>query len=104
MEEKHLILIGLILTYILVVYLFSRIGGRREIGKRRLFWISLFLTPLLGFAFFISSQHKKLVLYTEKRYKCEDCGYVFSEESECCPMCEKEGKINPLKKVDMYMT
>jgi hypothetical protein len=104
MEEKHLLLTGIILVYIAVVYLFSRIGNKREIGKRRLFWISLFLTPVLGFAFFISSQHKKLVMYTEKRYKCEDCGYVFTENRDCCPFCEKEGKNNPLKEVDMFMT
>ncbi len=104
MEEKHLLLAGIILAYLLVVYLFSRIGDRREIGKRRLFWISLFLTPVLGFAFFISSQHKKLVLYTETRYKCEECGYVFTEDLQSCPFCEKEGKINALKEVDMFMT
>lgn len=104
MEEKHLLLLGLILAYILVVYLFSRIGDKREIGKRRLFWISLFLTPVLGFAFFISSQHKKLVMYTEKRYKCEECGYVFSENRDACPFCEKEGKQIQLKEVDMFMT
>ena len=104
MEKKHLLLIGLIIIYIIIVYLFSLIGDKREIGKRRLFWISLFLTPVLGFAFFISSHHKKLVLYREKRYKCEECGYVFSEDRECCPICEKEGKNNPLKEVEMFMT
>ncbi|MCB2219696.1 MAG: hypothetical protein KQI35_04810 [Bacteroidetes bacterium] len=104
MEEKHLLLTGMVIAYVGVVYLFSRIGDKREIGKRRLFWISLFLTPVLGFAFFISSQHKKLVMYTEKRYKCEDCGYVFSEKMDFCPFCEKEGKHNPLKEVDMFMT
>lgn len=103
-EEKHILLLLIIAIYIAVVYLFSRLGNRREIGNRRLFWISLFLTPALGFAFFISSQHKKLVFYTEKRFKCEECGYVFTEERECCPFCEKEGKVNVLTPVEMTMT
>jgi len=104
MEEKHLFLLTIIAVYTLFVYIFSRIGNKREIGNRRLFWISLFLTPLLGVAFFISSQHKKMNMYTEERYKCEECGYVFSEEHEHCPFCAKEGKIRELKQVNMFMT
>ena len=104
MEEKHIILLSIIVCYVVFVYLFSRIGKRREIGPRRLFWISLFLTPLLGFAFFISSQQKKMIMYTEERYKCEECGYVFSEEHDCCPFCAKEGKKSELKQVNMFMT
>ena len=104
MEVKHYILLAIIIVYIAFVYFFSRIGNRREIGSRRLFWISLFLTPILGLAFFISSQHRKMVMYTEKRYKCEECGYVFSEDHEICPFCEKEGKKNELKQVNMFMT
>ncbi len=104
METKYIVLTVLILTYILVVYLFSLLGARREIGKRRLFWVSLFLTPVIGLAFFLSSQHRKLNMYTEQRYKCEECGYVFSEQHEHCPICEKEGHKHPLKPVNMYMT
>jgi len=104
METKHYVLIGLIILYIIIVYIFSRIGIRREIGVRSLFWISLFLTPLMGWAFFLMSSHKKINLYTEERYKCERCKYVFSEPHDCCPICEKEGLHQELKVVDMYMT
>ncbi len=104
MESKHYILLAMVVAYVALVYLFSRIGNRREIGSRRLFWISLFLTPVLGCAFYISSQHKKMVMYTEQRYKCEECGYVFSEEHEHCPFCAKEGRISELKPVNMFMT
>ncbi|MCB0805745.1 MAG: hypothetical protein KDC05_08085 [Bacteroidales bacterium] len=104
MEEKYIWLLLIVAGYILFVYFFSRIGNKREIGSRRLFWLSLFLTPLLGFAFFISSHHRKMIPYTEERFKCEDCGYVFSEEHDYCPFCEKEGRLNALKQVDMFMT
>lgn len=104
METKHFVLIAIILLYIVVVFLFSRLAEKRDISKRRLFWISLFLTPVIGLAFLLSSQHRKLNMYTEQRFKCERCGYVFSEQHENCPFCEKEGHEVKLKKVNMYMT
>lgn len=104
METKHIVLIAAILFYIVVVYLFSLLGEKRDIGKRRLFWISLFLTPVIGLAFLLSSQHRKLTMYTEERYKCDVCGYVFSEYHEYCPFCEKEGHKYELKQISMYMT
>lgn len=104
METKHFVLVAFILIYIVVVYLFSLLGGKRDIGKRRLFWISLILTPVIGLAFLLSSQHRKLTMYTEQRFKCEECGYVFSEKHEFCPHCEKEGNNYRLKPVNMYMT
>ncbi len=104
MEEKHLILFALIILYIVIVFLFSRLGKTREIGSRRLFWLSLFLTPVLGLAFFFSSGHRKMKPFTERKYKCEKCGYVFSEEYEYCPFCEKEGVKQELSPVKQYMT
>lgn len=104
METKHFVLVILILAYVLVVALFAQLGARREIGRKSLFWVSLFLTPVIGLAFFLSSQHRKLNMYTEERYKCEECGYVFSEQHEHCPICEKEGRKHALKRVNMYMT
>jgi len=104
METKYIVLILLILVYVVLVYLFSLLGNRREIGQRRLFLLSLFLTPVLGLAFLLSSQHRKLHLYKEERFKCEECGYVFSEQMDCCPFCEKEGKNIELKPVSMFMT
>ena len=104
METKYIVLIAIILAYILVAYLFSLLGARREIGSYRLFWISLLLTPVIGLAFLLSSQHRKLTLYTEERFKCEECGYVFSEHHDYCPICAKEGHKHALKPVNMYMT
>ena len=104
METKYIVLITAILLYFVVVYLFSRLGAKRDIGTRRLFWISLLLTPVIGLAFLLSAQHRKLNMYTEERFKCEECGYVFSEEHEYCPFCEKEGHKHKLTTVNMYMT
>ncbi|MBC8487212.1 MAG: hypothetical protein H8D45_14380 [Bacteroidetes bacterium] len=104
MEEKHYFLICAIILYVVVVYLFSRLGKSREIGPRRLFWLSLFLTPIIGIAFYLSSQELKMIHYTERKFKCERCGYVFSEDYPNCPFCEKEGVNQELKPVDQIMT
>jgi hypothetical protein len=102
MGSKYIFLSAAIFLYIIVVYLFSRLGKMREIGPRRLFWLSLFLTPIMGLAFFLSSQHRKLIPYTEPSYKCDRCGYIFSEQEPQCPFCAKEGfneKLNPVTKI-----
>lgn len=104
MEEKHFLLLFIVVLYVVLVYFFSAIGKKREIGRWRLFWLSLFLTPLLGLAFFLNSQHQKINFYTEDRFKCESCGYVFSEYHDQCPFCEKEGKHCELTPVSMFMT
>jgi L-cystine uptake protein TcyP (sodium:dicarboxylate symporter family) len=102
--DKTTFLTLIIVFYILVCYLFSLAGKKREIGKRRLFWLSLFLTPVIGLAIFLGSQELKMNSYIEKKYKCERCGYVFSDYHENCPFCEKEGIQHELKPVNQFMT
>jgi hypothetical protein len=104
MEEKYIFLLIAIALYALVVYLFSRLGRKREIGPVRLFWLSLFLTPLMGLAFLLSSQERKMKPYTEQSFKCEHCGYIFSENYDYCPFCEKEGHKYELTPVSKFMT
>jgi|WetSurMetagenome_2_1015567.scaffolds.fasta_scaffold138766_2 hypothetical protein len=104
MESKYVFLIVAIILYTVVVYLFSRLGKGREIGPRRLFWLSLFLTPIMGLAFYLSSQHRKIIPYNEPSYKCDRCGYVFSELQAECPFCEKEGHHEKLNLVSKIMT
>jgi hypothetical protein len=104
MEEKHVILMIAIVLYAIIVYMFSRLGKAKEIGQRRLFVISFFLTPIMGLAFYLSSAHRKLNTYTEASYKCGNCGYVFTENYHNCPFCEKDDKKVKLVKVKKLMT
>ncbi len=104
MEEKHVILIVALVLYTLLVYLFSRLGKSKEIGLIRLFVISFFLTPIMGLAFYLSSTERKLNTYTEESYKCERCGYVFSEHYHNCPFCEKDDQKVKLVRVNKLMT
>lgn len=104
MEQKHVVLIIVLVLYTLIVYLFSRLGKTKEIGSIRLFVISFFLTPVLGLAFYLSSSHRKLNTYTEASYKCDRCGYVFSEHYQHCPFCEKDDEKVKLVRVNKLMT
>ncbi len=102
MESKYVLLIIALLLYTLIVYMFSRLGKLREIGPGRLFWLSLILTPIMGLAFLLSSQHRKIIPYTEPSYKCDRCGFIFSEAEPECPFCLKDGnheKLNPVTKI-----
>lgn len=104
MEDKHVILIIALVLYAFIVFLFSRLGNNKQIGAKRLFVISFFLTPVLGLAFFLSSSEKKLHTYTEERYKCSRCGYIFSEYYQNCPFCEKDDQIVELIRIKKLMT
>jgi uncharacterized C2H2 Zn-finger protein len=103
MNLESLLLI-VIPAYIVVVYFFSLLGRKKEIGPRRLFMISLFLTPLMGLAFLVSSQKLKINFYQERNFKCERCGYIFTKEYKYCPFCKKDGVLQELKPVLKQMT
>jgi hypothetical protein len=103
-ELKHILLFVAIIIYLNIVYLFSKLGKTREIGSIRLFIVSFLLTPVIGLAFLISSNKRKLNIYKEKSYKCNRCGFVFSENHIYCPFCEKEGHFLKLTETHKIMT
>jgi hypothetical protein len=104
MELKNIIVLVAIIIYLNLVYLFSKLGRTREIGTIRLFIISLFLTPVIGLAFFLGSNKRKMIIYKELSYKCDRCGFVFSDFHDNCPICEKEGQLIKLRETHKIMT
>lgn len=104
MELKHLLLFVAFIVYLYIVYLFSRLGKTREIGTIRLFIVSFLLTPVIGLAFLIGSNKRKMFVYKELSYKCDRCGYIFSDFHEYCPFCEKEGLFLKLRETNIIMT
>ncbi len=104
METKYIILIIAIVLYTLAVYLFSKLGKSREIGSFKLFLLSFFLTPVLGLAFYLSSTERKINLYKQESYQCDNCGYVFMDSHKYCPNCEKEGLKIQLRSVSKIMS
>lgn len=45
-----------------------------------------------------------MFMYKELSYKCDRCGFVFSEFHENCPFCEKEGLFLKLRETNKIMT
>ncbi len=104
MELKYLLLFIAFIVYVNIVYLFSKLGKTREIGTIRLFIISFLLTPVIGLAFLISSNKRKMFMYKELSYKCDRCGFVFSDFHDNCPFCEKDGLFLKLRETEKIMT
>ncbi len=77
-------------------------GSRRKIGWLRTLLISLLLTPIVGFVFVFNSG--KRISYFEVHYKCNRCGYEFTEHSDHCPLCKKDGHEIKLEEVQKIMT
>ena len=102
--NEYWILGGILVIYVGASYLLSRHGDKKEIGKRRLLILSLALTPLIGFALYISSPHRKMYMYKEVFYKCNTCGYTFSEDHSSCPICQKDGIESQLVPKNKIMT
>ena len=102
--DELLIIAGIIIVYVLASYYLSRLGVHKEIGVRRLFILSLLLTPVIGVALYISSPHRKIYEYKELYYKCKTCGYTFSEEHDTCPICKKDGIESRLVPTHKIMT
>ncbi len=98
------ILGGIIIVWIGASFFLSKLGETKEIGRRRLFVLSMALTPLIGLALYLSSPHRKMYVYKELFYKCNTCGYTFSEEHEHCPFCEKDGIVSKLVPQNKIMT
>ncbi len=99
MKPVILILLSIYIVSVLAVLISSL---RRRISRIRLFFISLFLTPVAGSVLLWAADKK--IDYEVIRYKCKSCGYTFTENHENCPICEKDGHRHPLKPVKRIMT
>lgn len=94
----------LIVPYIVFSIFIGFLGRHKKIGRLKasaiLVFISLTLTPLIGFIFLFLAktpdpfeEEKK---HLDKLFKCEYCGWKFNQEFEYCPHCNKKA-ITDLK-------
>ncbi len=85
--------------YLVLAASAARLGTDKKSGAMRVFFYSIFLTPLVGFAYALSSP-KKNVLKTV-HYRCPSCGLEHTSKHHSCPTCRKEGKHKRLIKISM---
>lgn len=79
-----------ILVYLILALIISAFANRRKIGRLKVFFISLFFTPLMGFVIYKLSQPSYLQNFT--RYRCPECVVDFTEPHKDCPLCRKKGQ------------
>ncbi|MHC1776870.1 MAG: hypothetical protein AB9834_15815 [Lentimicrobium sp.] len=82
------------LNYCVFILVLTFAASHKKIGKLRIFLISLFFTPLVGFFAYRFSEPASLLHYT--RYRCPRCGVDFTEPMIDCPYCRRDGEITKL--------
>jgi hypothetical protein len=86
-------------AYLFVSATVARFGSMREAGGKKTLLISLFLTPVSGLLYVLSSQPKDTLKITH--YRCPECALEYTDGHHHCPSCKKEGKKVRLIKFSM---
>jgi predicted RNA-binding Zn-ribbon protein involved in translation (DUF1610 family) len=85
--------------YLVMAASAAKIGSAKESGTAKVFLCSIFLTPIIGFAYALSSHKKDVIKIVH--YKCPSCGLEHTTKHEHCPTCKKDGKKRRLYKICM---
>jgi hypothetical protein len=86
-------------SYIVLAATAAKLGSGKASGSAKVFFCSIFLTPVIGFAYALSSPKKNILKIVH--YKCPRCGLEHTNKHEYCPTCSKEGKQKRLIKICM---
>ncbi len=108
MGKYEYALIAIYFVLVIVVTYASTTNKRTKKKSKKIFWFSLFLTPIAGIIIYLQNTEKKFDVgdtrYIVSKYRCDNCGYKFDENYDCCPICEKEGERIELEEVKQIMT
>ena len=88
-----------IACYLALAATAAKLGSGKESGTGKVFLCSIFLTPIIGFAYALSSPRKNVLKIIH--YRCPSCGLEHTTQHEYCPTCRKEGKQRRLIKISM---
>ncbi|HNQ60022.1 MAG TPA: hypothetical protein PK028_04345 [Bacteroidales bacterium] len=95
-------LIIFISVYLISCFVIAFMAYKKKINWWLALIISVIVTPVGGFIYYQSNNPIKA--YKEVRYKCQRCGFYFTEKATFCPFCEHDGHKIPLKKIYVDMT
>lgn len=99
--EYYWVLLILVLL-IAGIVLNGFLGQHKQIGIRKALLISVFFTPFIGALVVYHSPRK--ITYSMSFYRCNRCGFEFTEPQEYCPICLKDGEKIHLKRIVKQMT
>lgn len=86
--------------YLVLAASVAKFGSTRNCGTFKPLVLSIFLTPVIGSVYTLTS-HKKNVLKIV-HYRCSRCGLEHTTSHNFCPTCRKEGKERKLRKICMH--
>jgi hypothetical protein len=85
--------------YFLLAATAAKLGSGKVSGTAKVFLCSLLLTPIIGFAYALSSPKKNVLKIVH--YRCPSCGLEHTSKHDYCPTCRKDGKHRRLIKICM---
>ncbi len=88
-------LIIVIAIYLLITFVLTVLGIEKQTEGLKIFFISLFLTPLVGLIYIYSKKNKTSQI---SYYHCHECDYIYPVKMRDCPICLEKGIKVKLKK------
>ena len=88
-------LIIVIAIYLLITFVLTVLGIEKQTEGLKIFFISLFLTPLVGLIYIYSKKNKTSQI---SYYHCHECYYIYPVKMRDCPICLEKGVKVKLKK------
>jgi hypothetical protein len=86
-----------IAIYLLITFVLTIIGIEKHTNGFRIFFISLLLTPLVGFIYYSLNSNKSTHI---SYYHCHECNYIYPVKIKNCPICMEDGIKIRLKKYE----
>lgn len=85
--------------YLFMLLTVAKLGTYKTCGGIKAFFISLFLTPIIGIVYVAINPQKSTLKIVH--YQCHHCGLEFTTSHKYCPTCLKEGRRHRLEKISM---
>ena len=88
-----------LLTYLFLAFTVSFLSFGRRISYIEVFFISIFLTPIVGVAIALKAENNIRTHHYKRIYTCTSCDYISNENQDSCPVCgcEMETSYNEAK-------
>ena len=86
-------------AYLFLTLVLARYGAGRSCGMKKAFFVSFFLTPVIG-AWYVITRPDKSVLKTV-HYRCRHCGLEYTSAHRYCRICSKDGHKYRLHRISM---
>lgn len=96
--DIEVFIIGIVI-YLFLVITVTKLATYKKCGGIRAFFVSLFLTPLIGILYVTLSPVKSVLKIIH--YRCHHCGLEFTTSHKYCPTCLKDGEKHYLERISM---